>query len=182
MEKIFNLLCAQTLMDIRLWPSQRSQKLKLPRGNIFILEIFTRICSLEGNNFPLAGGFPSPDMRLSPTFYLLLGESMQFYFDLSYPLSIQQAMAFRTRMKTNHHLYVVVLFRDGSIMLVAILSSNDFLPPTHIHEFHFMIDYMFIYAHDYYVLHLSLLYHIIKHRGIYLDEMINWLHWLYDFT
>jgi hypothetical protein len=61
--------------------------------------------------------------------------------------------------------------------------QQDFLPPTHLHEFHFMIDYMSIYAHDYYVLNLSLLYCMIKHRGRYLDEMMNrWLHWLYDFT
>jgi hypothetical protein len=50
--------------------------------------------------------------------------------------------------------------------------QQDFLPPTHLHEFHFMIDYMSIYAHDHYVLDLSLLYYMIKHRGRYLDEMI----------
>jgi hypothetical protein len=33
--------------------------------------------------------------------------------------------------------------------------QQDFLPPTHLHWFHFMIDYMSIYAHDYYVLNLS---------------------------
>jgi hypothetical protein len=60
--------------------------------------------------------------------------------------------------------------------------QQDFLPPTHLHEFHFIIDYMSIYAHDHYVLDLSLLYYIIKHRGRYFDEMISWLHWLYDFT
>ena len=38
--------------------------------------------------------------------------------------------------------------------------QQDFLPPTHLHEFYFMIDYMFIYAHDYYVLELSLLFHV----------------------
>jgi hypothetical protein len=46
-----------------------------------------------------------------------------------------------------------------------------------------MIDYMSIYAHDYYVLDLSLLYCMIKHMGRYLDEKVNrWLHWLYDFS
>jgi hypothetical protein len=46
-----------------------------------------------------------------------------------------------------------------------------------------MIDYMSKYAHDYYVPNLSLLYCMIKHKGRYLDEMMNiWLHWLYDFT
>jgi hypothetical protein len=60
--------------------------------------------------------------------------------------------------------------------------QQDFLPPTHLHEFYFMIDYMCVYTHDYYVLDLSLLYYMIKHRGRYFDEMIKWLHWLYDFT
>jgi hypothetical protein len=46
-----------------------------------------------------------------------------------------------------------------------------------------MMDYMSTYDHDYYILYLSLLFHMIKHRGRYLDEMMNmWLHWLYDFT
>jgi hypothetical protein len=61
--------------------------------------------------------------------------------------------------------------------------QQDFLPPTHLHEFHYMIDYMSIYAHDYYILNLYLLYYVVKHRGRYLDEMMNgWLHPLYDFT
>jgi len=54
--------------------------------------------------------------------------------------------------------------------------QQDFLPPNHLHWFHFMIDCMSIYSHDY-VLKLSLLYYMIKHRGTYLDEMVNrWLH------
>jgi hypothetical protein len=60
--------------------------------------------------------------------------------------------------------------------------QQDFLPPTHLHEFHFMIDCISIYAHDHYVLEFSLLYYMNKHRGGYLDKMINWLHWLYNFT
>jgi hypothetical protein len=54
--------------------------------------------------------------------------------------------------------------------------QQDFLPPTHLSSFHFMIDYISIYDHDHYVLDLSLLFYIIKHRGRYFDEMINWLH------
>jgi hypothetical protein len=51
--------------------------------------------------------------------------------------------------------------------------QQDCLPPTHLHELLSMIDHMLIYAHDYYVLNLSLLYYMIKHRGRYLDEMIR---------
>jgi hypothetical protein len=93
----------------------------------------------------------------------------------------------------SRHLCMVAPFRDGLISLVATLSggmigmmvsfsSKDFLPPTHLHEFYFMIDYMCFYTHDYYVLDLSLLYYMIKHMGRYFDEMIKWFHWLYDFT
>jgi hypothetical protein len=87
------------------------------------------------------------------------------------------------RMKMSHHLYMVALFRDGWIKLVAILSSRiSSLPPISM-SFISMIDYMLIYTHDYYVLNLSLLYFIIKHRGKHFDEMMSrWLHWLYDFT
>jgi hypothetical protein len=51
--------------------------------------------------------------------------------------------------------------------------QHDFFPPTHLHELFLMIHYMLIYAHDYYVLNLSLLQFIIKHRGIYLDEIMS---------
>jgi hypothetical protein len=51
--------------------------------------------------------------------------------------------------------------------------QQDFLPPTHLHEFHFTIDYISIYDHDHYVLDLYLLFYIIKHRGSYFDGMIN---------
>ena len=60
--------------------------------------------------------------------------------------------------------------------------QQDFLPPTHLHEFYFMIDYMFICAHDYYVLELYFVFHMIKHRGKCFHPMIRWLHWFYDFT
>jgi hypothetical protein len=43
--------------------------------------------------------------------------------------------------------------------------QHDFPPPTHFHEFYFMIDYMCVYTHDYYEIDLSLLYYMIKHIG-----------------
>jgi len=46
---------------------------------------------------------------------------------------------------------------------------KDFLPLTDLHEFYFMMDYMSIYDHYYYVLDLSLLFHMINHRGRYFD-------------
>jgi hypothetical protein len=90
---------------------------------------------------------------------------MRSSWDLSYLLSLQEAMIMFMRMKMSHRLHIVALFRDGLIRLVVTLSgrmirlmvsisSKDFLPPTHLHEFHFMIDYISIYAHD----HLCLTY------------------------
>jgi hypothetical protein len=77
----------------------------------------------------------------------------------------------------NHHLHMVSLFRYGWIRLVAILSSKIVsLPPTSMSCLS-MIDHMLIVTHDYFVLDLSLLCHMIKHRGRYLDEMLSrWLH------
>jgi hypothetical protein len=60
--------------------------------------------------------------------------------------------------------------------------QHYFLPPTHLHEFYFMIDYIHVYTHDYYVFKLSFLYYMIKSKGRYFDEVTNWLHSLYDFT
>jgi hypothetical protein len=54
--------------------------------------------------------------------------------------------------------------------------QHDFLHPTHLNEFYFMIDYMSVYTRDYYVLNVSLLYYMIKNMGRYFDEMIKWLH------
>jgi hypothetical protein len=54
--------------------------------------------------------------------------------------------------------------------------QQDFLPPTHIHEFHFMTDYMCIYNQDYYVFELYFLYYMINHMGKYFDETISWFH------
>jgi hypothetical protein len=50
---------------------------------------------------------------------------------------------------------------------------RDCLPPTHLHEFLFVIDYMCIYAHDYFMLDLSLLYYMTEHRWRYLDEILS---------
>ena len=133
-------------------------------------------------------------LRLFLTSYPLLQETIQYTSNLSFPLSPRQVMSIYVSMKISFHLHIVAPFRDGLISLVDTLSggmirlmvslSNKIssLPPTHLHEFHFTVDYMYFDSHDYYVLNLFLLYDIIKHRGRYHDEMISWLHWLYDFT
>jgi hypothetical protein len=47
---------------------------------------------------------------------------MQSSFDLSSPLSLQQVVDLCAQMNMNHHLYTIVLFRDGFIELVSITS------------------------------------------------------------
>jgi hypothetical protein len=59
-----------------------------------------------------------------PYLHLLLREAMHSSSDLSSPLSIQQAVDLCARMKMNCHLYMIVLFRDGLIKLVAITSGG----------------------------------------------------------
>jgi len=54
--------------------------------------------------------------------------------------------------------------------------QHDFFPPTHLHEFHFIVNHMSFYAHDHYVLNVFLLHYMINHRGRNFDETISWLH------
>jgi hypothetical protein len=54
----------------------------------FHLGDFYKDLQMKMNNFLVVGGFLSPDMGLSLTFYLLLWEAMQFSSDLSSPLSL----------------------------------------------------------------------------------------------
>ena len=120
-------------------------------------------------------------LRLFLTSYPLLQETMQCFSNLSFPLIPRQTMSLCAWMKMILCLHIVSPFIDGLISLVATLSGgmradgfsfeHDFLPPTHIHEFYFMIDYMCVYTHDYYVLNLSLLYYMIKHGR---DTLMRW--------
>ena len=112
-------------------------------------------------------------------------------WDLSCLLSLQEAMIMLIGMAMSYCLHMGSLFGDGLIELVDILSCMIFkmiritttlfskissLLPISMSFISFH-DYMSIYAHDYYVLDLSLLFHMIKHKVRYLDEMMNrWLH------
>jgi hypothetical protein len=68
--------------------------------------------------------FLSLDMSLSLTSFLLLKGIMGSSWDLSYLLSLQEAVIMLTGMKMSHRLHMVALFRDGLIELVAILSGR----------------------------------------------------------
>jgi hypothetical protein len=61
--------------------------------------------------------------RHEPVTYLifLLREIMRYSWDISCPLSIQEAAIMLMEMKMNHRLHMVALFKDGLIRLVVTL-------------------------------------------------------------
>jgi hypothetical protein len=111
--------------------------------------------------------FSFSDMSMSLTSFLLLKEIMGSSWDLSYLLSLQEEVIMLTGMKMSLDRACGYHFRQDfwDDQACGFSFHQDFPPPAHLHEFHFIIDYMSIYAHDYYVLNFSLLYYMIKHRG-----------------
>jgi hypothetical protein len=64
------------------------------------------------------------------------------------------------------------------------LTWHGFIPPTHLHELDFVIsdDMIYILTHDIFVLDLSLFWFMMKHKGRYRGTLLDWLHWLFDYT
>jgi hypothetical protein len=61
---------------------------------------------------------------------------------------------------------------------------QDFIPPTRLHELDsdFSDDMMYILTHDIFVLDVSLFWFMMKHKGRYQGALLDWLHWLFDYT
>jgi hypothetical protein len=61
---------------------------------------------------------------------------------------------------------------------------HDFIPPTHLHELDsdFSDDMMYMLTHDMFVLDVSLFWFMMKHKGRYQGALLDWLHWLFDYT
>jgi hypothetical protein len=59
-----------------------------------------------------------------------------------------------------------------------------FVPPTRLHELDsdFSDDMMYILTHDIFVLDVSLFWFMMKHKGRYQGALLDWLHWLFDYT
>jgi len=111
----------------------------------FSLGILAWICKWKGNSFSIARIYFPLDMRLSLTYNIFLGASMQFYFDLSYLLSLHEVVIMWIREKMIHHLYMVSLFIYGSIRVVVIPSSKTFsFPPTSMSFFLLLVACLFI--------------------------------------
>jgi hypothetical protein len=61
---------------------------------------------------------------------------------------------------------------------------RDFVPPTRLHELDpdFSNDMIYFLTHDIFVLDLSLFWFMMKHKGRYQGALLDWLHWLFDYT
>jgi hypothetical protein len=59
-----------------------------------------------------------------------------------------------------------------------------FDPPTRLHELDSDLsdDMMYILTHDIFVLDVSLFWFMMKHKGRYQGALLDWLHWLFDYT
>jgi hypothetical protein len=61
---------------------------------------------------------------------------------------------------------------------------DHFVPPTCLHELDFVIldDLIHVLTHVIFVLYLSLFWFMMKHKGRYHGTLLDWLHWLFDYT
>jgi hypothetical protein len=69
-------------------------------------------------------------------------------------------------------------------VLFSEMDLADFIPPTRLHELDsdFSDDMMYILTHDMFVLDVSLFWFMMKHKGRYQGALLDWLHWLFDYT
>jgi hypothetical protein len=75
-------------------------------------------------------------------------------------------------------------FSDRIECLFQRWTWQDFVPPTRLHELDsdFSDDMIYILTHDMFVLDVSLFWFMIKHKGRYQGALLDWLHWLFDYT
>jgi hypothetical protein len=76
------------------------------------------------------------------------------------------------------------LFLDRIECFFQRWTWHDFIPPTRLHELDsdFSDDMMYILTHDMFVLDVSLFWFMMKHKGRYQGALLDWLHWLFDYT
>jgi hypothetical protein len=77
-----------------------------------------------------------------------------------------------------------VLFLDRIECFSQRWTWQYFVPPTRLHELDFEIpdDVIYVLTHDIFVLDLSLFWFMMKHKGRYQGALLDWLHWLFDYT
>jgi hypothetical protein len=76
------------------------------------------------------------------------------------------------------------LFLDRIEYLFQRWTWQYFVPPTRLHELDVgtFDDMMYILTHDIFVLDVSLFWFMMKHKGRYQGALLDWLHWLFDYT
>jgi hypothetical protein len=64
------------------------------------------------------------------------------------------------------------------------MTWHHFFPPTRLHELDLTIpnDAIHFLTHVIFMLNLSLLWFMMKHRGRYCETLLGWFHWLFDYT
>jgi hypothetical protein len=75
-------------------------------------------------------------------------------------------------------------FSDRIECLFQRWTWQDFVPPTRLHELEFGTpdDVIYVLTHDVFVLDFSLFWFMMKHKGRYQGALLDWLHWLFDYT
>jgi hypothetical protein len=76
------------------------------------------------------------------------------------------------------------LFSDRIECFSQRWTWGDFVPPTRLHELEFGTpdDVIYVLTHDVFVLDFSLFWFMMKHKGRYQGALLDWLHWLFDYT
>jgi hypothetical protein len=64
------------------------------------------------------------------------------------------------------------------------MTWSHFFPPTRLHELDLTIsnDAIHFLTHVIFFLNLSLLWFMMKHKGMYCETLLGWFHWLFDYT
>jgi hypothetical protein len=75
-------------------------------------------------------------------------------------------------------------FSDRIECLSQRWTWRHFVPPTRLHELDpdFSDDMIYVLTHDIFVLDFSLFWFMMKHKGRYQGALLDWLHWLFDYT
>jgi hypothetical protein len=85
-------------------------------------------------------------------------------------------------------LFFICFFHDPFLDRIEYFFQRwtwqDFVPPPRLHEldFEMLDDVIYALTHDLFVLDLSLFWFMMKHKGRYRGTLLDWLHWLFDYT
>jgi hypothetical protein len=197
MKMIANHRCAQILIQVKiLFASKKVSHDFSPQPPVITLPCF----SIKGvvGKYLFHVEFP-PGQTLDSKGWLGNAISNQFF---NFPLIICQSSTKLLSILSLEHEDVLgnqftgplsrfsepCLFHDPFSDRIECFSQRwtwrDFVPPTRLHELDsdFSDDMMYILTHDIFVLDVSLFWFMMKHKGRYQGALLDWLHWLFDYT